>query len=403
MYRQQQQQRQYKPQQHQQQQPRSNIQPQKHPKPQPQLQPQPQPQRPKLPLSQFALSQGPSNEILLTPRMTPLSPITFISLSYKYLACGSTKGIFSFFNIETQTPLFSSPLPSATGPITAVSPIIDNFCICGSSNGVINILNTTTNKLYNPYCENTNAITSIQFNNHYQTFISSSLDNTIKVFKIPNNRSVCTITEQHPVTTISWMNSLLVSGNQHGEINIYDVNTSSAIYSKKLFNTSSTSISNVSYIHIDNTNNNIITCTARTDNTLNVLDMRMNRLVCNNRLNCGNILHTCNESKYGYIIVYGSNKLGKVMNVNSGFKDQHQLETSTNVTCGDTDDGFICVGCEDGCILGYELTRFESVFGYRSEERGKVHQCKLDKDSMNIYTAGDDGNVKCLQCINNEI
>jgi WD40 repeat protein len=199
------------------------------------------------------------------------------------------------------------------------------------------------------------------------------------------------------------MNSLLVSGNQHGEINIYDVNTSSAIYSKKLFNTSSTAISNVSYIHIDNTNNNLITCTARTDNTLNVLDMRMNRLVCNNRLNCGNILHTCNESKYGYIIVYGSNKLGKVMNVNSGFKDQHQLETSTNVTCGDTDDGFICVGCEDGCILGYELTRFESVFGYRSEERGKVHQCKLDKDSMNIYTAGDDGNVKCLQCINNEI
>jgi hypothetical protein len=89
--------------------------------------------------------------------------------------------------------------------------------------------------------------------------------------------------------------------------------------------------------------------------------------------------------------------------VNSGFKEQHQLQTSSNVTCGDTDDGFICVGCEDGCILGYELTRFESVFGYRSEEHGKVHQCKLDKDNMNIYTAGDDGNVKCLQCINNEI
>ena len=362
-----------------------------------------QPQPPKLPLSNFASSQGPSNEILLTPRITPLSPITSLSLSYKYLACGSTKGIFSFFNIETQTPLFTSSLPNAKGPITAISSIIDNFCICGSSNGVINILNTTTNKLYNPYCENTNAITSIQFNNHYQTFISSSLDRTLKVFKIPNNKSLCTITEQHPITTASWMNSLLVSGNQHGEINIYDINTSSSIYSKKLFNTTSSSASpsNVSYIHIDN-DNNLIICSAKTDNVLNVLDMRMNRVVCSNRLNCGNILYTCTDAKYGYIIAYGSNKLGKVVNVFSGFKEQHQMQTSCKVICGDMDDGFICVGGEDGCIIGYELMRFESVFGYRSEESGKVLQCKLDKDNMNIYTGGDDGNVKCLQCINNE-
>ena len=342
----------------------------------------------------FADSDGPKSEIALTPKNQILSPISSLSFSNSNIISGNESGCVSSFDQNKGISLFSYDLHN--GPVTSISSVVNNVVITGGFDGKINAYNFNTNKLNGTFQENKNAITQIIYNNPYHVFLSSSLDATVKVFNIDQNRSLNTIKDIYPITTFNWINSLCVTGNQNGEIKMYDINTNQNFYSKKIFgNSKINSVNNISHILID-MESNVIISSSKTEGILNVIDMRMNQSIFNSVIHKGSINYIGNDQDKGIIVTGGSDNIIKVININAGFKEIANMKTSSKITCGDMSNSFVCVGCEDGCLLGYDLRIFKCNFGYNCDEKGKLKCCKIIHNYNKIITGGDEGIVREL-------
>ena len=342
----------------------------------------------------FAESDGPTSELPLDPPH-PATPISSLSFSHNHVISGNETGVFSVYDIQTGTPVCSYNFHQ--GPITSISSTLNNIVVTGGLDGRLQVYNFNTNQLNASFNENKNAITNIIFNNTYKIFMSSSLDGTVKVFNIDKTQSISTIRDFSPVTAFNWLNSLCVTGNQNGEISIYDVNTSQSIYKKKIFGTHRpNAISNISSILID-MDSGLIVSSSKTESLLNVIDMRMTQSIINTSFNKGTVNYLGCDSKSGYIVTGGSDNLLKVIDVKKGFKEIASMKTSSKIVCGDMGNKFVCVGCEDGTLMGYELNGMKCNFGYSCDDRGKVRQCKIINHSDMIITGGDEGVVKELQ------
>lgn len=145
--------------------------------------------------------------------------------------------------------------------------------------------------------------------------------------------------------------------------------------------------------HFDNYSGkqyNLIVTTSNIDGTLNCFDMRVNLPIFTKTIHQGGI-NFIEINRENTIVTGGNDKLLKVIDINTGFKEVNVFKATDIITCGDMNGSFVCIGCGDGCLLGYDVVEMKSIFGYSCDDKGKVKQCIIIPNEKKIITGGDSG------------
>lgn len=305
----------------------------------------------------------------------------------KMLFSGGDDGIMNIYNLQTGNKVQGMKIHN--GPILTLALSTNNDLITGSSKDTfINIANISNNKSYQ-LTEHTAPITATLYNKGI--IVSSALDGAIKVFQLigMNTQSQATLQDSFPITSMNWKNSLCVNGNDNGEVLIWDINQSKCFLKKRLHNGC---VNNIKF-HFDDFSGkqyNLIITTSSIDGTLNCFDMRVSLPIYTKVIHQGGI-NFIDTNRQNTIVTGGIDKQLKVIDINSGFKEVNLFKATDIITCGDINESFVCVGCEDGCVLGYELLEKRSIFGYSCDDKGKVRQCIIVPNEKKIITGGDSG------------
>lgn len=337
-------------------------------------------------------TKGPSSDTPLTPHHG--GPILNMDVLNNIVVTASTDHGARVYNLGTgkQIRELYNKQYGHTEWVTCVKILKDGRILTGGMDSKICVWDAKSVKCMDLF-EHQGSISKIMtdnYDNNETIFVSSSYDTTLRVYSTANcdNLAVLKGIHRKPVTEFNFAQSLLVSADRDGGVCFWDLNSEKCVLSKQLHQGQ---ISNVVF-HSDGINSNLILTSGVNDGVVNCFDMKSSEKVFSKRLHSGAINLLKSASMSNLVFTGSADKTIKVLDVLNGFSEINSMKSTDAVFCGDLlESSFLVAGCGDGSILGYDLNKFDCVWGYGVEETGGVRCVHIEKAKNRIITGGDSG------------
>ena len=275
--------------------------------------------------------------------------------------------------------------------VTQVIHLSNDMIISGGMDGKICLWNNNEIK-----CKTIDAhdgSISCLIKDNKDLIASAGYDGIVKLWKSKENNittSQLSPKLKVPIICLKIKNSLVVSGNKNGEINLWDINKDVSIYNKKIFEEG---ISNLIFGGI---NEYIIFSGGLKNGSLKGIDLRSHKIIINLNGKGGslNYMHSLNDNQ---IIIAGTDKNISIIDIRKYNELFNNKKINNSIMSGNIYKDILFIGTIDGNVFVFDINQnLNSLWGFGCIKSGSVNIINIDNINEYIIISGDDNSSLVL-------
>jgi WD40 repeat protein len=215
--------------------------------------------------------------------------------------------------------------------------------------------------------------------------VSASYDKSLIIWDLHRLKPLDQLQCSAPVTTFTWNNSLIVSGERTGKVAFWDINTGKNFYTMACH---TDAIHKLSF-SIDGGNYNLLASCGK-DGKVAVCDLRDNNCVFSKQIHRGAVNFIGGTLSNTLVSASADMKI-MVLDMMMGFENRISMQANSGILCGEIVDNLFVSGCIDGNLIVFNMDTGDACWGFGVDNGGGVNCFGVSPNRKKIITGGESG------------